>query len=49
MNGQASSEYLLVIALFAIAILLGVDSPLEQLLRAVSSYLQHYTYILSRP
>ena len=49
MSGQATSEYLLVVALFAIAILLGLDSPLEQLLRAASSYLQHYTYILSRP
>ena len=49
MNGQALTECLLVIALFAIAILLGVDSPLEQLLRALSSHLQHYTFILSRP
>lgn len=49
MNGQASAEYSLVVALLAIALLLGADSPLEQLLRALSSYLQHYTYVLSRP
>lgn len=49
MNGQASAEYLLIIALLAIALLLGADSALEQLLRALGSYLQHYTYVLSRP
>lgn len=49
MNGQASAEYLLVVALLAIALLLGADNPLEQLMRALGSYLQHYTYVLSRP
>ena len=49
MKGQSSIEYLLVVGAFALAVSLGSDSPLRQLLGAMDTYLQHYTFTLSRP
>lgn len=49
MKGQSSAEYLLVVALFALAIVLGTDSPLQRLLGAFDAHMRHYTFTLSRP
>ena len=49
MRGQSSVEYLLVAALFAVALVLGADEPLARLTDALGAYLRHYTFTLSRP
>lgn len=49
MKGQSLVEYLLIVGLFSLAIALGADSPLQQLLGALGAHLEHYTFTLSRP
>ena len=48
-RGQAATEYLIVVALFALALTVGPDSPLEQLFTAVNTRFSSFTYSISRP
>lgn len=48
-TGQSATEYLVVVALLAIALALGPDSPLELLFRAFAERYQHFTHAMSRP
>ena len=47
--GQSSVEYLVVLALLAMALVIGPDSALEQLFRAFADHYQNFTYAMSRP
>ena len=47
--GQAAIEYLIVVALLALALTIGPQSPLEQLFRAVADRYERFSYALSRP
>jgi len=48
-RGQSSAEYLIVLALLAIALAIGPDSPLELLFRAFGDHYQKFSYAISRP
>ncbi len=48
-RGQSAVEYLIVVSLLAIALVLGPDSVLEALFRAVGDRYQLFTYAMSRP
>ena len=37
------------VGLFALALVLGADGPLQQLLRALDTHLLHYLHALARP
>ena len=47
--GQAAVEYLVVVALLALALAVGPNSPLEQLFRALGSSYAAFTHAISRP
>ncbi len=48
-TGQSAVEYLVVVALLALALTVGPDSALELLFRAVDERYQMFTYAMSRP
>ena len=48
-RGQTAFEYLVVLSLLALALVLGPDSPLEQLFGALHTRFESFTYALSRP
>jgi len=48
-SGQSATEYLVVVALLAIALAIGPDSPLELLFRAFAERYQNFTHAMSRP
>ncbi|HMN79045.1 MAG TPA: hypothetical protein PKA20_03845 [Burkholderiaceae bacterium] len=48
-QGQAAFEYLVVVSLFALALVVGPDSPLEQLFGALNTRFELFTHALSRP
>ncbi len=47
--GQSSTEYLVVFALLALALVVGPDSPLEQVFRAFALRYQQFIFAMSRP
>jgi len=47
--GQSAAEYLVVVSLLALALVVGPDSALESLFRAVAERYQMFTYAMSRP
>ncbi len=47
--GQSAAEYLVVVSLLALALVVGPDSALESLFRAVTERYQMFTYAMSRP
>ncbi|MFT4102880.1 MAG: hypothetical protein QM674_17960 [Burkholderiaceae bacterium] len=47
--GQASVEYLVVVALLSIALMVGEDSPLDRLMAAIGEQYQRFSYAISRP
>ena len=48
-KGQASMEVVVVTLLLALALVLGPNSPIERLFRAVFVYHAGYTAAISRP
>ena len=48
-GGQGSVEYLVVLSLLSLALVVGPDSPLEQVVRAFADRYQQFTYAMSRP
>ncbi len=48
-RGQAATDYLLVLALVAVALGLGADAPLRQLLDAVAERYERFTWSISLP
>jgi hypothetical protein len=48
-RGQSSIEYLIVLALFVLALTAGPHSPLERLFEAISERYQRYTQAISTP
>jgi hypothetical protein len=47
--GQAAVDYLLVVALVALALGIGADGPVGQLLAAVAERYQRFTWSISLP
>ena len=47
--GQSAVEYLVVVALLALALAVGPDSALELLFRSFDQRYQMFTYAMSRP
>jgi len=48
-SGQSAAEYLVVVALLALALAAGPDSALELLFRAFADRYENFTYAMSRP
>ncbi len=48
-SGQSAAEYLVVVALLALALTVGPDSALELLFRAFAERYETFTYAMSRP
>jgi hypothetical protein len=48
-SGQSAVEYLLVLSVLALALTIGLDSPLEQLFRAFAQRYQGFSHAMSRP
>ena len=48
-SGQSAAEYLVVVALLALALTVGPDSALELLFRAFAERYEAFTYAMSRP
>jgi hypothetical protein len=48
-RGQSSAEYLVAIALLSLALMVGPDSPMELLFRAVAQNYARFTHAMSRP
>lgn len=48
-RGQSITEYLIVLALVALALTTGPKSALEQLFEAIGDRYQRFTYEASRP
>ncbi len=48
-GGQSSVEYLVAVALLSIALMVGDDSPLDQLMGAIAEHYQRFSYAISRP
>lgn len=48
-RGQSITEYLIVLALVAMALTTGPKSALEQLFEAISDRYQQFTHEVSRP
>ena len=49
MHGQSLAEYTILLALIGLVLVLGQDSPLEALLRAIQGYYGRFTFALSMP
>ncbi|MCL4183618.1 MAG: hypothetical protein KJ011_09240 [Burkholderiaceae bacterium] len=48
-RGQSAVEYLLVLALFVLALTAGPHSPLERLFEAFAERYQRFTHAMSMP
>ena len=49
MKGQVMAEYVIVVALLSLILVIGPNSPLEQLFNAFTDYYGRFTYAISRP
>ena len=49
MHGQSLAEYTILLALIGLVLVLGQDSPLEALFRAIQGYYGRVTFALSMP
>jgi hypothetical protein len=47
--GQSLVEYTILLALVGLVLVMGEDSPLEILIRAIQAYYGRYTFSLSMP
>lgn len=48
-TGQAATDYLLVLALVALAMSLGAQGPVNELVAAVAEHYRRFTWALSQP
>lgn len=48
-NGQSLAEYTILLALIGLVLVIGEDSPLEVLMRAIQGYYGRFTFSLSMP
>ena len=48
-RGQALAEYTILLALVGLVLVIGTDSPLEVLFRAVQGYYRRFTFSMSMP
>jgi hypothetical protein len=49
LRGQAATEYLLVVALLALALGFTADGPLQRLVEAIASHHARFTWSISLP
>jgi hypothetical protein len=49
MQGQSLAEYTILLALIGLVLVIGEDSPLEVLFRAVQGYYGRFTFSLAMP
>ena len=49
MHGQSLAEYTILLVLIGLVLVLGQDSPLEALFRAIQGYYGRFTFALSMP
>ena len=49
MHGQSRAEYTILLAMIGLVLVLGQDSPLEALFRAIQGYYGRFTFALSMP
>jgi hypothetical protein len=47
--GQAATDYLLVVALVAVALSIGQGGPVAQLARALGEHYQRFTWAIAQP
>jgi hypothetical protein len=47
--GQAATDYLLVVALVAVALSVGQDGPVAQLARAFNDHYQRFSWAMAQP
>lgn len=47
--GQSLAEYTILLALIGLVLVIGTDSPLEMLFRAIQGYYGRFTFSLSMP
>jgi len=47
--GQAATDYLLVLALVALAMSLGAQGPVNELVSAVAEHYRRFTWAISQP
>jgi hypothetical protein len=48
-TGQAATDYLLVLALVALAMSLGAQGPVNELVAAVAEHYRRFTWAISQP
>jgi len=48
-SGQATVDYVLVLALVGLALSVGSDSPLQQVLAAIAEHYRRFTWAISLP
>jgi Flp pilus assembly pilin Flp len=48
-SGQSLAEYTILLALIGMVLVMGEDSPLEVLFRAIQGYYGRFTFSLSMP
>jgi Flp pilus assembly pilin Flp len=48
-EGQSLAEYTILLALIGLVLVIGEDSPLEVLVRAIQGYYGRFTFSLSMP
>lgn len=48
-HGQSAIEYLIAVALLCVVLMMGQDSPLDQLMRAFGDRYGGFTHAISRP
>lgn len=48
-NGQSLAEYTILLALIGLVLVIGEESPLEFLFRAIQGYYGRFTFALSMP
>lgn len=48
-RGQSAVDYLLVVALVAIALTAGVNGPMDRLAAAIGAHYQRFTWSMAQP
>lgn len=48
-RGQATLDYVLVLALVGVALSVGADSPVQQLVGAIAEHYRRFTWAISLP
>ena len=48
-RGQSLAEYTILLALVGLVLVIGMDSPLETLFRAIQGYYGRFTFSMSMP